>query len=194
MLRKKYYSDLLTENKHNIKKTWQIMKNVINKNRVKQIQAKFKLSDDGSITSDKYLISEKFNDFFVNIGPNLAKKIPSQNLSPLKYMGQPLVQSMFLSVVTPDEIHKVINSLKNGAAGYDELSVSILKMVSSSIINPLAYLTYHLTKVFFRGNWNSPMWYICIKQTTLIVLIIIDLYPYCVFYRRFSKGLCTIAW
>ena len=80
------------------------MENVINKNRVKQIQAKFKLSD-GSITSDKYLISEKFNDFFVNIGPNLAKKIPSQSLSPLKYMGQPLVQSMFLSVVTPDEIH-----------------------------------------------------------------------------------------
>ena len=86
------------------------MKNVINKNRVKQIQGKFKLSDR-SITSDQYLISEKFKDFFVNIGPNLAKKRPSQKLSPLKYMGQPLVQSVFLSVVTPDEIHKVINSL-----------------------------------------------------------------------------------
>ena len=85
--------DLLTDKKHNIKKTWQIMKNVMNKNRVKQIQAKFKLSD-GSITSDKYLISEQFNDFFVNIGPKLAKKIPSQNLSPLKYMGEPLVTSM----------------------------------------------------------------------------------------------------
>ena len=124
----KYYSDLLTENKHTIKRTWQIMKYVINKNRVKQIQAIFKLSDR-SITSDEYLISEKFNDFFVSIGPNLAKKIPSQTLSPLKYMGQPWVQSMFLSVVTPDEIHKVISSLKNGAVGSDEISVSILKMV-----------------------------------------------------------------
>ena len=65
---------------------------------------------------------------------------PSQNLSPLKYMGQPLLQSMFLSVVTPDEVHKIINSLKNGAAGYDELSASILKMISSSITSPLAYL------------------------------------------------------
>ena len=136
---KKYYSDLLTENKHNIKKTWQIMKTVINKNRVKHIHAKFRLSD-GSITSDKCLISEKFNDFFVGIGPNMAKKIPSQNLSPLKYMGQPLLQSMFLSVVTPDEVHKIINSLKSGAAGYDELSASILKMISSSITSPLAYL------------------------------------------------------
>ena len=105
-----------------------LWKNIINKNRVKQIQAKFKLSD-GSITSDKYLISEKFNDFFVSIGPNLTKKIPSQTLSSLKYMGQPWVQSIFLSVVTPDEIHKVISSLKNGAAGSDEISVSILKMV-----------------------------------------------------------------
>ena len=65
---------------------------------------------------------------------------PSQNLSPLKYMGQPLLQSMFLSVVTPDEVHKIINSLKNGAAGYDELSASILKMISPSITSPLAYL------------------------------------------------------
>ena len=47
---------------------------------------------------------------------------------------------MFLNVVTLDEIHKFISSLKNGAARYDELSVSILKMVSSSVINPLAYL------------------------------------------------------
>ena len=56
------------------------MNTVINKNRVKHIQAKFKLSD-GSITSDKCLISEKFNDFFVGIGPNSAKQIPSQNLT-----------------------------------------------------------------------------------------------------------------
>ena len=94
----------------------------------------------------------------MNRGPNLAKEIPSQNLSPLKYMGQPLVQSMFLSVVTPGEILKVISSLKNGAAGYDELSVSILKWYHRLLLTLLlTYVTYHLTKVFFRGNWNSPM-------------------------------------
>ena len=33
---------------------------------------------DGSVTDDKQAVAEKFNDFFVNVGPNLAKKIPEQ--------------------------------------------------------------------------------------------------------------------
>ena len=40
-------------------------------------QTKFMLSD-GSITDHKQAVAEKFNDFFVNVGPNLAKKIPEQ--------------------------------------------------------------------------------------------------------------------
>ena len=55
-------------------------------------------------------------------------------------MGQPLLQSMFLSVVTPDEVHKIIISLKSGATVYDELPVSVLKMISSSITRLLPYL------------------------------------------------------
>ena len=49
---KKYYSDLVTENKHNIKKTWHIMKTVISTDRVKHTQAKIKLSDE-SISSNR---------------------------------------------------------------------------------------------------------------------------------------------
>ena len=36
------------------------------------MQDKFKLSD-GTIISDGTLISNKFNEFFTNIGPNLEK-------------------------------------------------------------------------------------------------------------------------
>ena len=71
---KQHYSDLLAANKSNIKKTWQIIKSIVNKNKMKKINSKFKLPD-GSVTENKLLISNKFNDFFINIGPNLAKKI-----------------------------------------------------------------------------------------------------------------------
>ena len=63
---KKHYSDLLEANKDSMKKTWQIMKNIVNKNKTKQLQTKFKLTD-GSFTTDDFVISSKFNDFFVNI-------------------------------------------------------------------------------------------------------------------------------
>ena len=33
---RQHYSDLLTANKSNINKNWQIMKNIVNKNRIKK--------------------------------------------------------------------------------------------------------------------------------------------------------------
>ena len=60
---KKYHSDLLDESKHNIKKTWQIIKNIINKNTAKKYHSEFKMND-GSITCDKSIISEKNQSIF----------------------------------------------------------------------------------------------------------------------------------
>ena len=71
---KKYYSDILNINKGNMRKKWSIMKETIGRNKQKKLQGKFRLYD-GSITSDKYIISERFNDFFIGIGPSLAGKI-----------------------------------------------------------------------------------------------------------------------
>ena len=42
---------------------------------------------DKTITSDKTIIAENFNDFFVNIGNNLAKRLLSVSISPCRYMG-----------------------------------------------------------------------------------------------------------
>ena len=56
-------------------------------------------------------------------------------------MGQPRVNSIYLSEVTPEEIIKIyITVNKKCAAGYDGLSSSLLKMVGSLIVIPLAYI------------------------------------------------------
>ena len=52
------------------------------------------------ITSDKNIICNRFNDFFVNIGPTLAKSIPKVNESPLSYMGNRLIESIYMESVT----------------------------------------------------------------------------------------------
>ena len=137
--KRKHYSDLLNDNKSNVKRTWQILKSIVIKNKANKIQDKFKLSD-GTLISDKSIISTKFNEFFIGISPNLAHKIPNQRESPIYFMGQPRVNYIYLSEVTPEEIIKILQSLKNGAAGYDGLSSSLLKMVGSLIVNPLAYI------------------------------------------------------
>ena len=59
-----YYNDQILTNRNNIRKTWSIIKTIINKNKGDQSkQTKFMLSD-GSVTDDKQAVAEKFNDFF----------------------------------------------------------------------------------------------------------------------------------
>ena len=93
---------------------------IVNENEARQSRTKFKLND-GNFTTDGSVISNTFNDFFIHIGPNLAGKIPNVGVSPVDYMGQPLGNSIFLSEVTANEISQILGSLKNGAAGYDEI-------------------------------------------------------------------------
>ena len=72
---KDHYASLLESynNISNMKKTWGILKEIISKNKVRKIQEQFKLGD-GSVISNKLIKSEKFNEFFINIGPTFAKK------------------------------------------------------------------------------------------------------------------------
>ena len=71
----------------------------------------------------------------------MAAKIPEQNLSPLDFMDQPLLNSIYLSEVTSEEISNILKSLKKGAAGYDELNACLLKHISQFITEPLKYLS-----------------------------------------------------
>ena len=77
---------------------------------------------------------------FINIGPNLAKNIPDLSINPLKYMSVPASHTIFLSHVTNIEIIRIIQDLKIGTPGYDEINASVLKLVSCHVVVPLVYL------------------------------------------------------
>ena len=58
--------------KCNLKKKMKILKGIAKKNRSNPVNCRFKLHD-GSLTTDKQLISDRFNEFFFGIGSSLAK-------------------------------------------------------------------------------------------------------------------------
>ena len=134
-----HYQDLLLKYKDNLKKSWSIIKGIINKNKRQENQKKFKLND-GSITDNKQVISDRFNDFFVNIGPTLAKAIPQVRNHPVSFMGDRIEQSIFLEPVTEGEINQIIISLNDNAPGYDDISAMLLKVSSMYISQPLTYI------------------------------------------------------
>ena len=126
-----YYNEQILTNKNNIRKTWSIIKTIINKNKSDQNkQTKFMLSD-GSVTDDKQMVAEKFNEFFVNVGPNLAKKIPEQKQNPLDFLKNMISNTIYLSPVTPSEVISIMGSCKDSSPGFDDIKISPLRCVFS---------------------------------------------------------------
>ena len=83
-----HYDNLLKENKNNLKSSWRIMKDIISKNKSTSPCSRFYVNDSTNITNDKKKIVENFNSFFINVGPNLAKKFhPLHNRRQVSWPG-----------------------------------------------------------------------------------------------------------
>ena len=68
-----YYSNLLEVQSSNIKETWKILNGIIKKRKTHSEYPDTFIHENKSVDS-KMDISNGFNKFFVNIGPNLEKK------------------------------------------------------------------------------------------------------------------------
>ena len=55
-------------------------------------------------------------------------------------MGAGVTQTIFLEPVTPDELSKIINSIKHGAPGYDGITAQVLQSSATPILDPLCFL------------------------------------------------------
>ena len=80
---RKHFHDILLEHKSNLKKSWQVIKAVINKRKYTPVNSKYKVN--GTTTNDGNVIANKFNTFFVNVGTVLAKSITPTNKNPVDY-------------------------------------------------------------------------------------------------------------
>ena len=67
--------------------------------------------------TDQNIIANKFNDFFTNVGPSLAKLKPQSNHGPKSYLNNRIDESIYLNPVTEHDTSKVIENLKTSAAG-----------------------------------------------------------------------------
>ena len=72
-------------------------------------------------------ISNKLNEYFVNVGPNTENSIPkTQNVSALKLMKE-RSNSVFLTAhVSHEEVLDIIKSLENKSAGHVLIPINLL--------------------------------------------------------------------
>jgi len=160
-LERDHIENLLLKHKSNLKRTWQIMKDIINKNKVMSSPPEY-FDINGERVIDKNKIVNGFNQFYVNIGPNLSKSQPPSSINATSYLKNRNIYSMFIEPTTELEINKIIMAIKESAVGWDELSAKVIKKCTSHILFPLSHV--------FNMSFSSGVFPIELKLAKVIPL------------------------
>lgn len=133
-----YYENLITVNQNNMKKVYDIINDVTNEKTSKSNLLRI-ANDHGQLFQDNKLMSNYCNEYFANIGINMANKItkPKDYTHNLESNSN----TMFLTPVTENELIKHIYSLKNNSApGIDCITTKVIKFIHPFILRPLAHI------------------------------------------------------
>jgi len=136
----KFYADQIEENKNDMKNTWKIMKTAMNKLNDKSHIPQL-LNYKNEVLSNDKDISTAFCDFFTNIGPAYANKIPKSKKQHEHYMKLKAKNSIFLYPTDPDEIDKIIMNLKpKSSSGHDNINAKFIKYLKDELKVPISIL------------------------------------------------------
>ena len=140
-----YYGTRFDQAKSDIKETWKIIKEALNKNNSNAVLPD-SFNHNNIVIDNKKQICNKFNEYFVNVGPNLDKKIERLKSSHRDFLTKGVSESFFLCPVTDCEIIDLVNLCKNKTScGWDSISMTVVKKTINNIASPLA----HLMNVFY---------------------------------------------
>ena len=135
-----YYKDKFNKNKLDMRKTWNTINEVLNKTKdQKGVSENFNIN--GKTETDKTVIADQFNKYFIDIGPELAKKIGNSDKNSFKpYLNELVTTKSFkFTSVDENDIRKIINKLKpKTSSGVDNISTILLKLSKELLIKPIA--------------------------------------------------------
>lgn len=135
----KYFKDKIFCFKNDIKNTWKIINSAINKNDGKEHISKIK-HNNISIDDDTQ-IATTFNNYFSQIGKNLADTIPPTDKQFHEFLKNPNSSSFCFRPVLKKEIIDIVANLKDKrSAGHDGIDNILLKGVINVIVEPLVHI------------------------------------------------------
>ena len=128
------------ENKNNLCKTWQDIKQIIliKKNNNKQLNG---VKINNVIINGRKSIASKFSEFFGSVAKEIDKKIPKSKRTYTDYLKNRNLNSLLLIPVTESEIEKIINMFsEKKAVGPYSIPTNILKEYKKILSIPLALI------------------------------------------------------
>ena len=135
--KRNHHKSFFENNNNNIRKTWEGIRKIVNVKKPTDFSIS-QLNVGGKIIDDPTTITNNFNNFFVNVGPETEKSIPSvPNMSPTMYLKNRNQFNLIIAHISEKEILDIINSLANKSTGPASIPLRLLRAVADIIVVPL---------------------------------------------------------
>ena len=118
--KKNCFSEQFEMNKESIKNTWKLISQVTSTKKVNTQHTIKKLLRDNRIYVDKQSICDQLNNHFINVGNDLADKLPKHDIDPSVYLDRTMTANSFMfRGICPTEVYDEIMSLKIDKSALD---------------------------------------------------------------------------
>ena len=139
--KKQFYHNEFSKYKNDVRKTWDTLKESINKKTFKWDFPPCFVHDGVEIIGTK-TIADKFNEYLTEIGPKLARSIDIANKNAFNcYLTARWAASFNFDYTNPDDIGKITGNLRpKSSAADDNISTKLLKEIEHVISRPLSII------------------------------------------------------
>ena len=139
--KKEYYVNEFTKYKNDIRKTWDTLKGIICKNKMKS-EYPWNFIDRGQQIGGDKNIADKCKEYVTQIGQSLANSIDISNKATFDtYLKKPNSSSFQFEYTDVPSVQKSIKNLKpKSSAGHDNISSKLLRQVGDIVAYPLSII------------------------------------------------------
>ena len=142
-LKRTYFQQKLERIKGNLKATWEVLGEALRGKKSKLGEAPCAYFEENGVgITDGKQIVKGFCDFYCKIGPELAKKVPTEPERNFKdYLGDRVEDNLYWRPTSPIEVEEFCQALEgNKGMGWDGISPRDIKAVAREISGPLSRL------------------------------------------------------
>ena len=160
-----YYQSLIQRYNGNMKKTWDLIRNLLGNTKQKDKISSMKIG--GELCSDSKIIANKFNSFFSNIPKALHNALPklskTRRMSKcLNYLrGKGIKNSLILNPTSFSEVSQIIrNFINKCSTGLDDMSPKLFKYFPDNIVHCLVHV--------FNLSLSQGKFIYCFKRSKVV--------------------------
>ena len=152
--KKDYYSSKIADQKFNPKKAWKSINSLLGRQNKPTVINELRVGENNFTNHED--IAEGFNEYFSNIGPNLASNIDSSNYNFETHVKNAKSEFAAFQHVTVSHVSHLLHGLSsNKATGIDKISCKIIKLATPVISDSLTLIfNQAITLSSFPDEWK----------------------------------------